>query len=231
MKEAYFTSDTIDRQAKEFLGTLLPLRTGKEKKMVFNPEKAALLILDMQDYFLEEFSPAYIPSATAIVPNILKLQDMFLDLGIPVYQTRHINNEENAKQMNVWWNRLITRDSSLSLISKDIYNRNVFSLEKSQYDTFLDTHLEERLLEKRVEQVVITGVMTHLCCESTARSAFSRGFGVFFTIDGTATYNRHFHQATLLNLAHGFALTVLTQELIVALESNPPSTSLLGSKP
>jgi bifunctional isochorismate lyase / aryl carrier protein len=56
--------------------------------------------------------------------------------------------------------------------------------------------------------------MTHLCCETTARSAFTHGFEVFFTIDGTATYNERFHIATLLNLSHGFALAVLVEEVI-----------------
>jgi len=51
----------------------------------------------------------------------------------------------------------------------------------------------------------------------TARSAFMRGFEVFFTIDGTATYNEGFHQATLLNLAHGFAKPVLVSELLARL--------------
>ncbi|HDD44696.1 MAG TPA: isochorismatase family protein, partial [Candidatus Desulfofervidus auxilii] len=48
----------------------------------------------------------------------------------------------------------------------------------------------------------------------TARSAFMRNFEVFFVVDGTATYNRNFHLATLLNLSHGFAIPVLTQEII-----------------
>jgi isochorismate hydrolase len=58
--------------------------------------------------------------------------------------------------------------------------------------------------------------MTHLCCETTARSAFMRGFEVFFTIDGTATYNEEHHWAALLNLAHGFATPVLVDEVVSA---------------
>jgi len=61
--------------------------------------------------------------------------------------------------------------------------------------------------------------MTHLCCESSARSAFMRGFEVLFTIDGTATYREDFHRAAILNLAHGFAHPVLTGEIIKGLEN------------
>jgi len=65
--------------------------------------------------------------------------------------------------------------------------------------------------------LAVTGVMTHLCCETTARSAFMRGFDVFFAIDGTATYTEALHRAALLNLAHGFTLPVLTEEILASL--------------
>ena len=51
--------------------------------------------------------------------------------------------------------------------------------------------------------------MTHLCCETTARSAFVHGYEVFFLVDGTATYNQDFHRASLMNLAHGVAVLSL----------------------
>jgi isochorismate hydrolase len=56
--------------------------------------------------------------------------------------------------------------------------------------------------------------MTHLCCETTARSAFMRGLQVFIAVDGTATYSEAFHRASLLNLSHGFALPVLVDEIL-----------------
>jgi isochorismate hydrolase len=56
-------------------------------------------------------------------------------------------------------------------------------------------------------------VMTHLCCETTARSAFTRGSGLL-PVDGTATYNRAFHRASLLNLAHGFASLTFVEDIL-----------------
>ena len=73
------------------------------------------------------------------------------------------------------------------------------------------------LRDNGVRRIVISGVMTHLCCETTARSAFVRGFEVFFTVDGTASYTADFHRASLLNLAHGFAVPVLVSEILAAL--------------
>ena len=86
-------------------------------------------------------------------------------------------------------------------------------LEKEQYDAFFGTDLEDWLRERNVQQLVIGGVMTHLCCETTARSAFIRGFEVFFLIDGTATYTLEFHRSSLLTLSHGFAHPMRVQEV------------------
>jgi len=61
---------------------------------------------------------------------------------------------------------------------------------------------------------VVCGVMTHLCCETTAREAFVRGFEVFFPVDGTASYNQKFHEASLQNLAHGFAILTTVEQLL-----------------
>jgi isochorismate hydrolase len=90
-------------------------------------------------------------------------------------------------------------------------------IRKTRYDAFFDTPLESLLNEEEIHQVVIGGLMTHLCCETTARSAFMRGFEVFFLVDGTATYTEDFHRASLLNLAHGFATPILVAEILEAL--------------
>jgi len=62
--------------------------------------------------------------------------------------------------------------------------------------------------------VVITGVMTHLCCESTARDAFMRDLEVFFVIDATATDQEDLHMGSLRALADGFAIMVTTKEVL-----------------
>ena len=95
--------------------------------------------------------------------------------------------------MSPWWHGdLIRPEDPLSEVSPrfDVSKGKV--VEKSRYDAFYQTQLEEALRGQKISQVVICGVMTHLCCETTARSAFMRGFEVFFTVDGTATQNEAF---------------------------------------
>lgn len=215
MKEPYFTTETIAQRAREMLELVRSLR--ERHPFDFRPERAALLVLDMQRYFLEEASHASIPSARAVLPKIEELIVAFAKRGRPVILTRHINTKEDAGQMGKWWRELIREEDPLSELIPGLFPGNGLIIEKGQYDAFYKTPLEELLRGEGVEQLAISGVMTHLCCETTARAAFVRGFKVFFVIDGTATYNADFHRATLLNLAHGFAHPVLAEELIAAL--------------
>ena len=123
--------------------------------------------------------------------------------------------------MGSWWRDLISIENHHHAIIPEFDYSNRFVMRKNQYDAFYGTALEEILQRKNVSQVLISGVMTHLCCETTARSAFMRGFEVFFLVDGTATYNQDHHLATLLNLAHGFATPMLTSEIHAALQAQP----------
>jgi bifunctional isochorismate lyase/aryl carrier protein len=214
-KETYFLPATIEAKAQEILASVESLRRGHDRGR-FQPDRAALLVLDMQAYFLNESSHAFIPSAAAILPNIQSLIRAFAVRGRPIIFTRHTNTPADAGPMARWWKDLLTPDSPESVIVPELDTAKGVVIEKHQYDAFYQTDLEQVLRAKNVEQVLITGVMTHLCCETTARSAFTRGFDVFFTIDGTATYTEAFHRASVLNLAHGFALPVLTEEIMVA---------------
>lgn len=207
-KERYYTEENIKRQAEEFL------RKIDRKHIEFLPEKSSLIVLDMQKYFLDKNSHAYIPSAKAIIPKIKKLQDIYISKGLKVIQTRHLNTPDDAYNMGRWWKELITENNSLSAIVNELADEKIDIINKTQYDAFFKTDLEHLLKNEGIKQVVITGVMTHLCCETTARSAFMRGFDVFFTVDGTATYNRTFHLSTLINLSHGFAVPVMVEELL-----------------
>jgi bifunctional isochorismate lyase/aryl carrier protein len=212
MKAAYFTPENISIQAPVFLAGI----ARKNSAPPFEWKQAALLVLDMQRYFLEPGAHAYIPSAPAILPNLQNLIAAFEQYHRPVFFTRHLNTSENAEAMAHWWHDLIRAENPLSALTPELTTGEHPVLIKSQYDAFHQTDLETLLGQQNIQQVVVSGVMTHLCCESTARTAFVRGFQVFFLVDGTATYNQDFHHATLLNLAHGFATPMLTQELLEA---------------
>jgi isochorismate hydrolase len=223
MKETFYTPSNLAQQARSFLDEVAfarRLATGAlpdaRRQMGFHPSQAALLVLDMQGYFLDPQSHAFVPSAPALVPGLRQLVDAFRAAGQPVIFTRHANTAQDAGRMAGWWSELLLPDHPLGGVIPELAPEAV--LVKSQYDAFLDTDLAERLHYQGVRQVVVGGVMTHLCCESTARGAFMRGFEVFFLVDGSAAYTAAHQQASLLNLAHGFAALCLASEVQQALE-------------
>ena len=215
-KQPYFTPATLADKAAGMLAALEATIRRRPADLV--PERTALLALDLQRTFLDEDSHAFVPSAPAILPRINALIRAYSARGLPVVLTRHVNTPEDAGLMAAWWRDLITADDPLSEIDPRLERGAGVEICKPRYDAFLDSPLEALLRERGVGQVVVCGVMTHLCCETTARSAFMRGFEVFFTVDGTATYTEAFHRASLLNLAHGFATPLLVSEVLWALE-------------
>jgi isochorismate hydrolase len=204
MKTRYLTPQNIKKMQTDF----------PPPRRKLNLMRSALFILDMQDFFLDVDSHAYIPSAQDIFPKLKKLRETYANLGLPLVWTRHLNTDSDAANMSRWWRDIITAEHPLSRISSEFDTSYGKIIEKTQYDAFYKTNLEEYLQKRDVEQIVISGVMTHLCCETTARSAFVRGFEVFFLIDGTAAYNEDYHRATLRNLGYGFANLLLCDEIL-----------------
>lgn len=212
MKESYFQPDTIGPLSDHWLEIFGSPR--KERLQPLRMERAALLILDMQVYFLDPDSHAYVPSGEAIIPNLRKAADFFRGNGRPVWATRHANSDKNAGRMAAWWSELLTEDHPRGGLHPELGVEPAEIISKSQYDAFFGSELETRLSRANVEQLVIGGVLAHLCCETTARAAFVRGFEVFFLVDGTATYNEAFHTGTLRNLAHGFAVLTRVSRIL-----------------
>jgi len=218
-KEKYYTLENIQEKSQELLDSVGELRR-RHINIKFQPRKSALLLLDMQEYFLQENSHAFVPSAPTIIPGIKKLLTAFNEKKYPVVFTRHLNTPEDAGMMSKWWRDLIDPHTAYSQNITLKNTQNSIQVNKTQYDAFYHTDLEDTLVKLNITQVIICGVMTHLCCETTARSAFMRGFEVFFSIDGTATYNEELHKASLLTLSHGFAVPVLIEELLQVIEND-----------
>jgi ureidoacrylate peracid hydrolase len=81
-------------------------------------------------------------------------------------------------------------------------------IRKPRYDAFLRTSLEDDLRSRGVETIVLAGVITNCCVDTTARSAFMRGFDVLVLEDcvGTFAEERDLHDAALRNLSLLFAV-------------------------
>jgi len=172
-----------------------------------DPDNAALVVIDMQVYFKE--------LATPILPAIRRTINSCRAQNIPVVYTRHSHRDPSDYGMQEeWWNSVIRDGTPEAELMPEVDKRATDKLvHKHTYSGFYDTDLEQYLREQGKSEVIITGVVTNLCCETTARDAFNRGFRVFFSTDATATANEDFHESTLKNLAYGFAYLVDCQRL------------------
>jgi len=87
---------------------------------------------------------------------------------------------------------------------------------KKTYDAFLGTGMEEMLRSVGMEQILVTGVLTHMCCETTARSAFCRGFEVYVAADATADISEPLHTASLMSMADSCAIVLGSSEVLAS---------------
>ncbi len=185
----------------------------RHNRFPFRPDKAALLVIDVQDYFTNPDSHAFVPSSKPLIGHINKLIAAFKSADRPVIFTRHLDvDPENL--MSRWWRDRIEETNPMSELNAKLATDYGDTIVKHQYDAFLNTNLEKILKAAKTEQVVVTGVVSHICCETTARSAFMRNFETFFVTDCTASYEPEHHKATIFNLAHAFAIPVKHKELL-----------------
>lgn len=177
-----------------------------------SPKSAALLVIDMQNHFSSIAEP--------ILPALRFTADLCHAAGVPIIFTRHRHRSpEDHGMLGEWWaGDLIFDGTPAAELLPDIGRWDGDRVvEKNTYSAFAGTGLEQTLRDLKVEEVIVTGVMTNLCCETTAREAFVRGFRVFFSADATGTSNRDLHEATLKNMAYGFAYLVDCSRLKAAL--------------
>ncbi|KAK8562583.1 hypothetical protein V6N13_018834 [Hibiscus sabdariffa] len=181
-----------------------------------NPKAAALLVIDMQNYFSSMAGP--------ILTNAIATVNLCRQASIPVFFTRHCHKSPaDYGMLGEWWDNDLLFDGTVDseLIPEiERLSKPDEVVEKNTYSAFENTRLQEMLAERGVEEVIITGVMTNLCCETTARAAFVKGYRVFFSTDATATSDSELHEATLKNMATGFAYLVDCKRLQQGISGN-----------
>ena len=211
-RQAYVTTDNRRAKAAQWLDRCAAVKG--HRPFPVDTDHAALLVLDMQTMFLRADSHAFVPSSRAIVPVIDALSHVTRARGNPVIFTRQVNRPDPAEMMNRWWGDPMGADHPDIALSDTLDTTGAEVMDKSQYSAFVDTNLEDKLRQQHCRQVIVTGVMTHLCCESTARDAFMRGFEVLFVVDATVSYTEDLHVGSLRSIAHGFGLCLAAEELL-----------------
>ena len=212
--EPYATKETIEEKTEQWLDIIASYNRNHIK---INKNGSALIVVDMQNFFIEKYSSAYTCGAEAIIPNCKRLVEKFREANRPVIFTRHVHHpsRNDLGIMEWWWDGICLEDSPESEITPELSpeegEKIVF---KHRYSAFYNTDLETVLRCQNIDDIVICGTMTNMCCESTARDAYYRDYRVFFPADATGAINEEMHIATLLNLSFGFAVIKTVDQIL-----------------
>ncbi|MGY3779405.1 cysteine hydrolase family protein [Isobaculum melis] len=177
--------------------------------------KQALLIIDVQnDYFKGGKMP--LMHSDQALQQLLKVKDFFDKQQLPVIYIQHINAKKNAD--------FFEKDTLGVAIHPLLLASNTgheITIVKAHPNSFFETGLQETLIALQVDQLVITGMMTHMCVDSTTRAAKELGFQPVLIADATATKELAFGEKVVI-------ATDVQTAFLSALQHF--STSILSSK-
>jgi nicotinamidase-related amidase len=174
--------------------------------------QTALMVIDVQNYFFQSESPAYLKDSRIILPRINELVQIADERGWPIVFTVHTGPSEPDNLMGKKW-RHHPVGEQCDLYPGLTIPRGVYRLSKEYYSAFVRTSLEGTLRSRRVNKVIICGVMTHLCVDTTARHAFLLGLQPVIVADACCSKNHLYHEGSLLALGHGFADILRTTDV------------------
>lgn len=193
--------------------------------------KLALLNVDLQNVFVQG-SPIAAPDGVAVVGRINRLSAACRRRGVTVVHTAHVTRPDGSNVgvlgeiIPPVKDGLIARGAPPAALHPSLQvEPGDILLEKPRFGAFHGTDLELVLRARGIDSVIITGIATNICAETTAREASVRDFRVFFMSDGTATSDMmgvpraELQRATCASLAFGFAQVLSVDEMIAKLEA------------
>jgi len=211
----YVTEANLDSHTRAWLEQI---RAGvpERPELVLDPSRCALLVIDMNRYFAHHKGRCFLPAAEAITPRVESVLAAWRDRGGAVIFTRHGHEgPHDLGTMGKFWGDYIRADEpDAEILPQLAPNEGEPVIRKTTYDAFVGTDLEQILRDRGIDQVLVTGVLTHMCCETTARAAFCRGFEVYVAADGTATSGEDRHLGSLLAMADSVAVVLSIGEVL-----------------
>ena len=157
------------------------------------PTRTALVNVDMQNCFVES-SPVAAPGGLQVLERINMLASRCRDAGILIIHARHVlrpdgSNAGILSEIPVVRQGIINRGSkSAAFHAGLVIDEKDIILEKPRFGAFHGTDLELLLRSRGIDTIIVTGISTNVCCETTAREAAVRDFRVLFVDDATATF-------------------------------------------
>ena len=194
------------------------------------PARTALLLVDMQVDFASPDGAlgrdgADMTEPQAAIRNAAMLADAARAAKVPCLFARLITAPGDETDMLREWKvrRGHDKDPVLCREGTDgaefvgprpLANEAVFT--KRRYDAFAGTNLDAHLRGLKRDTLVIAGLTTECCVDSTARDAFERDYHVFIALDAVAAYEKDLHQAALKALELNCAILAPSADIAIA---------------
>jgi ureidoacrylate peracid hydrolase len=200
-----------------------------------DPGKCALLVVDMQNAFmLPGVAHSLCPMAEKIVPNINRLAQAVRLTGGTVFWIKTTFTPEALRDWSTYFEmtspaRVAKRIEALTADSRghalwsglDARPQDAM-VEKNRFSAFIQgsSNLAAALHERGLDTVLVTGTVTNVCCESTARDAMMLNFKTVMVTDANAAATDEDHNASLIAFYLTFGDIMSTEMLIGCLERN-----------
>ena len=209
-------------------------RGGREHSVEsLDGPKTALVVVDMQHYFMGEGQPSECPVARDIVPNVNRLAEAVRREGGLVVWIQTRSGSESLDSWSVYYERMTAEKSKARVDGMspggsgyDLWPELAVKdgdeiVIKTRYSAFIQgsSNLEEVLRARAIDTILITGVSTCTCCESTARDGMMLNFRTMMVSDGCAAPDDYLHNATLNNFYLQFGDVQGTGEIIALLKT------------
>ncbi|GAB2635375.1 isochorismatase family protein [Nocardia goodfellowii] len=183
-----------------------------------DPSRAALLIHDMQRYFIDAYRTDQEPMATALA-NIRRLRQFCSAAGIPVIYTMQPGDQHPSRRgiLADFWGTGLESGPQAEVVPELEPAPSDIQVTKWRYSAFQRTDLRELLNHYQRDQLIITGVYAHMGCMLSAAEAFMSDVRPFFALDATADFSREDHLMALNYVARRCGVVATTDELEMSL--------------
>ena len=194
------------------------------------PQRTALLNVDMQNCFVEG-SPIAAPDGLVVLERVNRLAAACRKAGILVIHASIVMRPDRsnlgilAEFSPPVKDGILDKGSESAALHKGlVIDPRDILLDKPRFGAFHGTDLELILRKRGIDTIIISGVATNVCCETSAREAAVRDFRVFFLSDGTATAAMgdasaaELQKATCATLGFLFAQVLTVNEMIRKIE-------------
>ncbi len=171
-----------------------------EPRVAVRPERTALIVVDMQNDFVDPRGSLCVASARATVPAIARLRDFAHAHGLTVVYTQDWHRGDDP-EFALWGTHAVAGTWGAEIVADLAPGPNDLVVRKLRYDAFYGTSLDHELRQRGVATVIVTGTVSNICVLHTAASAALRWLHLIVPVDAVSALTEFDQQAALRQIS------------------------------